>query len=189
MTNLTLPEIFFFVVIQAEEPTNAEKNELSETKNEHETNAKNEASKMPKRASSQEKSRSWTKSRILNERMFNLDLTPRLLYSRGSMVDLLIQSNISRYTEFKSVTRVLTVLNGMLEHVPSSRADVFATRHVSVVEKRILMKYLTFCLNYEENPQVYETYSLRAYVEFLKHEKLTDNLIHFVLHSIGQVSH
>lgn len=91
----------------------------------------------------------WTKSRLIQERMFNLDLTPRLLYSRGSMVDLLIQSNISRYTEFKSVSRVLTILNGVLEHVPSSRADVFSTKRVSVVEKRILMKYLTFCLNFE----------------------------------------
>lgn len=52
---------------------------------------------------------------------FSLDLMPHLLFSRGSMVELLIKSNISRYTEFKSVSRVLTVLNGILEHVPSSR--------------------------------------------------------------------
>ena len=43
-----------------------------------------------------------------NSRKFNLDLTPRLLYSRGAMVELLISSNISRYTEFKAVSRVLT---------------------------------------------------------------------------------
>jgi RAB protein geranylgeranyltransferase component A len=60
----------------------------------------------------------WTKSKIIEERVFNIDLTSRLLYSRGAMVDLLIQSNISRYTEFKSVSRVLTVLNGIIEYVP-----------------------------------------------------------------------
>ena len=129
----------------------------------------------------------WTKSKILEERFFNLDLMPRLLYSRGAMVDLLIQSNISRYTEFKTVSRVLTVLNGTLEHVPSSRADVFATKHISVVEKRILMKFLTFCLNFEEHPEVYQNYIDKTYLEFLKHEKLTDNLIHFVIHSIAMV--
>ena len=138
-------------------------------------------------ASQEKKKNTWTKSKIMNERMFNLDLTPRLLYSRGAMVDLLIQSNISRYTEFKSVTRVLTVLNGMLEHVPSSRADVFATRHVSVVEKRILMKYLTFCISYQENPEVFEAFQSRPYYDFLKHQKLTENLIHFVIHSIAMV--
>jgi len=131
----------------------------------------------------------WTKSRIESQtRRFNIDLTPRLLFSRGSMVELLISSNISRYTEFKSVSRVLTLLNGQLEHVPSSRADVFGTKHVSVVEKRILMKYLTFCLNYDSDPSVYENYVNRTYIDFLKHQKLTDNLIHFVLHAIAMVT-
>ena len=93
----------------------------------------------------------WTKEKILSmSRHFNIDLVPRLLFSRGSMVELLISSNISRYTEFKSVSRVLTLLpDGRLEDVPSSRADVFATKRVSVVEKRILMKFLTFCLNFQ----------------------------------------
>ena len=39
----------------------------------------------------------WTKQAILDSsRRFNIDLVPKLLFSRGSMVDLLITSNISR---------------------------------------------------------------------------------------------
>ena len=76
---------------------------------------------------------------------------------------------------------------GSLEHVPSSRADVFATKHVTVVEKRILMKYMNFCVNYEAQPEVYENFIGKTYLEFLKHERLTQNLIHFVLHSIGSI--
>jgi len=131
----------------------------------------------------------WSKSRIEKEsRRFNIDLSPRLLFSRGPMVELLISSNISRYTEFKSVSRVLTLLGGQLEHVPSSRADVFGSKHVTVVEKRILMKFLTFCLNYDSSPEIYENFLTRTYLEFLKHQKLTENLIHFVLHSIAMVT-
>jgi len=89
----------------------------------------------------------WSREEIEKQsRRFNIDLVPRLLFSRGEMVELLISSNISRYTEFKAVTRVLTMLNGGLEQVPSSRADVFNTKHISVVEKRILMKFLTWCI-------------------------------------------
>ena len=48
----------------------------------------------------------WSKEELMKQsRKFNIDLTPRLLFSRGHMVELLISSNISRYTEFKSVTR------------------------------------------------------------------------------------
>jgi len=36
--------------------------------------------------------------------------------------------------------------------VPCSRADVFASQNVGVVEKRMMMKLLTFCLEYDKNP-------------------------------------
>jgi len=125
----------------------------------------------------------WSREEIEKQsRRFNIDLVPRLLFSRGEMVELLISSNISRYTEFKAVTRVLTLLNGSLEQVPSSRADVFNTKHISVVEKRILMKFLTWCLQEEQAPCPDLTFG-----ELLKKEKLTANLTHFVLHSIAMV--
>lgn len=58
------------------------------------------------------------------------------------------------------MTRVLTWLDGRLESVPCSRADVFATRHVTVVEKRMLMKLLTACMEYENSSKEFEgTYS------------------------------
>ncbi len=135
----------------------------------------------------------WTKTKLLeNSRRFNLDLTPRLLFSRGPMVELLISSNIARYTEFKSVSRVLTVVKdgtgSRLEHVPSSRADVFATRSVSVVEKRILMKFLTLCASAseEDDPEV-ASFAERPFTDFLRHHKLTPNLSHFVTRSIAMV--
>lgn len=41
----------------------------------------------------------------------------QLMYSRGSLVDLLIKSNVSRYAEFKNVTRILTYRQGKVEQV------------------------------------------------------------------------
>lgn len=73
----------------------------------------------------------------------SFELFLQLLFAKGSLVELLISSNIGRYTEFRSVTRVLTWINNRLQPVPCSRADVFATTDVSVVEKRMLMKLLT----------------------------------------------
>ena len=107
-------------------------------------------------------------------------------------MELLISSNVSRYTEFKSVSRVLTLIEGSLVHVPSSRADVFQTRAVSVVEKRILMKFLTLChdlpsMSEEEASARIAQFRERRFREFLKHERLTDNLVHFVMHSIAMV--
>uniref|UniRef100_T1J4P5 Rab proteins geranylgeranyltransferase component A n=1 Tax=Strigamia maritima TaxID=126957 RepID=T1J4P5_STRMM len=122
-----------------------------------------------------------------NSRKFNLDLAPKVLFSRGSLVNLLISSNIARYAEFKCVTRVLTYLNGKLEQVPCSRADVFSTRDVTIVEKRMLMKLLTFCMEYEQHPDEYRDFENKSFAEFLKARKLTPNVEHYVLHAIAMV--
>ena len=100
--------------------------------------------------------------------------------ARGSLVELLISSNIARYAEFRSVTRVLTWLGSRLELVPCSRADVFATRHVSVVEKRMLMKLLATCLEQQQLEVEDQTFG-----EWLRSRRLTDNLIHYVVYAIA----
>lgn len=64
-------------------------------------------------------------------------------------MDLLISSNIARYAEFRCVTRILTWFHDKLETVPCSRADVFSTKDVSVVEKRLLMQLLQLCAEYK----------------------------------------
>ncbi|XP_040005767.1 rab proteins geranylgeranyltransferase component A 1 [Xiphias gladius] len=115
-------------------------------------------------------------------RRFNIDLVSKLMYSRGSLVDLLIKSNVSRYAEFKNITRILTYRNDNVEQVPCSRADVFASRQLSVVEKRKLMRFLTSCVEEMEEQQAYNG---RPYLEFLRDQQLGDNLQHFLLHSIA----
>ncbi|CAM4671032.1 unnamed protein product [Leuciscus chuanchicus] len=130
-----------------------------------------------------------TYQKLLKEgRRFNIDLVSKLMYSRGALVDLLIKSNVSRYAEFKNISRILTCRNGKVEQVPCSRADVFASKQLTVVEKRMLMKFLTFCLDFEQHPEEFQDYSEKPFSEFLKNKKLTENLQDFVLHSIAMVT-
>ncbi|POI23366.1 hypothetical protein CIB84_012888, partial [Bambusicola thoracicus] len=112
----------------------------------------------------------------------------QLLYSRGLLIELLIKSNVSRYAEFKNATRILAFREGKVEQVPCSRADVFNSRQLAMVEKRMLMKFLTFCLEYEQHPDEYQDYKNSTFAQFLKTRKLTPSLQHFILHSIAMVS-
>lgn len=133
----------------------------------------------------------WSQEELMNlTRKFNLDLSPKLLYSHGPMVELLISSNIARYVEFKCISRVLTWRggdDGSLLVVPCSRSDVFTTSAVSLVEKRLLMKFLEFCHQYDRHPEQLEEHLDKPFVDFLRSRKLTDNLIHFVTEAIGMV--
>lgn len=125
---------------------------------------------------------------IKESRRFNIDLVSKLLYSQGSLIDLLIKSNVSRYAEFKNVTRILAFREGKVEQVPCSRADVFNSKELTMVEKRKLMKFLTFCLDYEQHSDEYQDFQQCSFSEYLKTKKLTPNLQHFILHSIAMTS-
>ncbi|KAL2096145.1 hypothetical protein ACEWY4_008293 [Coilia grayii] len=143
----------------------------------------------PASPAKEEKKKKITYAVLVKEgRRFNIDLVSKLIYSRGSLVDLLIQSKVSRYTEFKIATRVLTYRAGRVEPVPCSRADVFASKQLTMVEKRMLMKFLTFCMDFEQHPEEYQEASNLLFSEFLQTKKLTENLQHFVLHSIAMVT-
>ncbi|KAK1327980.1 hypothetical protein QTO34_012402 [Cnephaeus nilssonii] len=148
--------------------------------------AKDENKPMAEDNTDQPKRNRITYSQIVKEgRRFNIDLVSKLLYSQGSLIDLLIKSNVSRYAEFKNVTRILAFREGKVEQVPCSRADVFNSKELSMVEKRMLMKFLTFCLDYEQHPGEYQDFTQRPFSEYLKTQKLTPNLHHFILHSIA----
>ncbi|XP_070615848.1 rab proteins geranylgeranyltransferase component A 1 [Erythrolamprus reginae] len=121
-------------------------------------------------------------------RRFNIDLISKLLYSRGLLIDLLIKSNVSRYAEFKNVTRILVLRDGRVEQVPCSRADIFNNKQLTMVEKRMLMRFLTFCLDFEQRPDEYQAQKDCKFADYLKTQKLTPNLQHFILHSIAMVS-
>ncbi|KAG5899046.1 hypothetical protein JTB14_000070 [Gonioctena quinquepunctata] len=128
----------------------------------------------------------WNQEKLLKDsRKFNIDLAPKLQYARGNFVDLLISSNVARYSEYRSVSRVLTWFNGQLEMVPCSRSDVFSNTKVTVVEKRMLMKLLTSLNDGEEELKKYEH---KTFKDFLVDKKLTPNLIHYVLYAISMSS-
>ena len=44
----------------------------------------------------------------------------------------------------------------MFIQVPCSRADVFSSKDVSMIEKRKMMKFLTFCVDYEKHEEDYK---------------------------------
>jgi len=71
------------------------------------------------------------------------------------MIELLISSGVGRYLEFKILERIYVEVNSDWEKVPFSKEDIFLSQTVGIVDKRRLMKFLTFCLDYENQPQEY----------------------------------
>ncbi|KHJ40037.1 GDP dissociation inhibitor [Trichuris suis] len=92
-------------------------------------------------------------------RLFNIDLAPKACF--GKSTDILIRSGVSQYIEFKSVDRVLTAYNEKLEKVPLSRNQVFQSKEIDLMDKRLLMRLLSLCWDYESRSDEWEIPSLQ----------------------------
>ncbi|KAF1806920.1 GDP dissociation inhibitor [Mucor lusitanicus] len=131
---------------------------------------------------------------LLNKsRSYNLDTTPKLLGTREDLVETLIRSGVGRYLEFKNVDDIFIFdkASRVLEKVPSSKEDVFTNKSVSLIEKRKLMKFLTFAMELNEqqdsNPLLQDTESM-TYCQFLQEKfKITGKLQEAIVYAIALV--
>ena len=131
----------------------------------------------------------WTFEKIKKKwRHFNIDLSPKVLHCSGDMVKLLINSDVAKYCEFKTITRILTIQDDKIIQVPCSRADVFDCKYVSMIEKRMMMKFLQFCTEYQSTPEQYKDYEDKPFEEFLKSQKLSEKIKHYVQHAIAMAA-
>lgn len=76
----------------------------------------------------------------------------------------------ARYVEFKCISRVLTWREGDRDNllvVPCSRSDVFTTSAVSLVEKRLLMKFLEFCHEFDRHLEQVEGKAASLFLNFM----------------------
>jgi RAB protein geranylgeranyltransferase component A len=70
--------------------------------------------------------------------------------------------------------------------VPSSREDVFTSKAVSLIEKRKLMKFLTFSMDYENAPETLEGSDDMTYSQFLQDKfKITGKLQKAIIYAIA----
>ena len=134
-------------------------------------------------------------SLLSQSRHFSIDLTPALVLSRSSLVELMVLSNVSGYVDFKAVDSTYlypSQQEGALR-TPVSRADVFTSDLIGVNEKRQLMRLLqSVAPNHkvgaaqeERDRRELEEWSERPFADFLASRNLSPRLTAFVAYAIA----
>ncbi|KAI8375448.1 GDP dissociation inhibitor [Blakeslea trispora] len=131
---------------------------------------------------------------LQSSRSYNLDTTPKLLRSNEDLVSILVRSGVGRYLEFKNVEDVyiFNKTSQTLEKVPSSKEDVFTNKSVTLVEKRKLMKFLTFAMELDDQTDspILEGIDEMSYIDFLQDRfKITGKLQEAIVYAISLVDH
>ena len=84
---------------------------------------------------------------LKRSRRYALSLQPVLVPANGPFVDALVSSGVASYTSFRLLETTVIYQKDSEEpfkRVPSSKEDVFKSEELNLVNKRRLMKFLTF---------------------------------------------
>jgi hypothetical protein len=87
--------------------------------------------------------------RILQQTLWDVPFMP--IFASGPAVQILLQSKVVDYMEFKCLQGILwcdPTIDGQLVRVPCSKTHVFTSRSLSPLEKRKLMKVLQLVMDY-----------------------------------------
>ena len=88
-------------------------------------------------------------------RRFNIDLCPKVLFSKSTSVENLIKSQCANYLEFNNVNEnyfynSLSPENPLLSEamvkIPFSKSEIFTNTVLTLKEKRQLVKVIEICL-------------------------------------------
>ncbi|VDB86781.1 unnamed protein product [Peniophora sp. CBMAI 1063] len=119
-------------------------------------------------------------------RHYSLSLAPALLPSTGPFLSALISSGVSRYGAYRLLERVAVFDNGALRAVPASKEDVFKASELSLLDKRRLMRFLTFAAGEFEGKQELAGKETMPFVEFLNSTySLGDKLAHAIAYALA----
>ena len=82
-------------------------------------------------------------------RACNIDLAPKILFSKSKSVDLLIRAGTSNYLEFQNVSDnfFFSTEKQTFVRIPFSKSEIFANGNLSLKEKRQLVRVIQFCLS------------------------------------------
>ncbi|PAV80038.1 hypothetical protein WR25_04877 isoform C [Diploscapter pachys] len=142
-------------------------------------------------------------------RKFSIDLVNKLLLAKGPMVQTLVDSEVSKYAEFKLVDQLLCLsTNGAacgsgicpatsdddpqtskFIRVPCSKGEIFQSNVLSLIEKRKLIKFMNFCMQWNQLPDAvaeeWKDFSDKPFEEFLKAKDIDGNLLNYIVNAIG----
>ncbi|KAJ2081163.1 hypothetical protein H4R24_002546 [Coemansia sp. RSA 988] len=125
---------------------------------------------------------------LKNDRNYQIELAPKVAMCRGQMIDLLIDSGIGEYVQFRGVEHNYLVRDKGVERVPESKEDIFASTTLSLIEKRKMMRVITTVADQEQSKSVVGQAGDVQFEQLLRDRfKLDGKLLDAVLRCVARV--
>lgn len=112
---------------------------------------------------------------------YGIDLSPKILFTKSPMLDLLLKSRVYNYLEFQSLSDFHTFEDDSFGKLVSSKEDIFTSETLTLVDKRKLMKFLKFIASEDyDSSNISNDINLKEYLTtvFKLEEKYANELIY-----------
>ncbi|KAH8115765.1 FAD/NAD-binding domain-containing protein [Phellopilus nigrolimitatus] len=103
-----------------------------------------------------------------SSRSYSLSLSPSVFASTGPFITSLIGSGVARYGGFRLLERTCVYSAAGFKSVPGSKEDIFKSKELSLVDKRKLMRFLTFASGDFECSSEIQGRESMSFLEFLE---------------------
>ncbi|KAF5333064.1 hypothetical protein D9611_002343 [Ephemerocybe angulata] len=120
-------------------------------------------------------------------RQYSICLRPSVIPALGPLITGLIASGVSKYSGFKLLDSVsIYSPDGTIKPVPGSKEAVFNNKDISLIEKRRLMRFLTFAASDFEGKTEIQGKEDIPFREFLRTVfSLSENTVAVIVYSLA----
>ncbi|ODQ67764.1 rab GTPase activator [Nadsonia fulvescens var. elongata DSM 6958] len=84
-------------------------------------------------------------------RDWNVDLIPKFLMANGELTNILINTDVTRYLEFKQISGSYVYRDGRISKVPTTEMEAIRSPLMGLFEKRRMKRFLEYIGNFKED--------------------------------------
>ncbi|RZC67180.1 hypothetical protein C5167_010867 [Papaver somniferum] len=123
-----------------------------------------------------------------SSREYNVDMIPKFMMANGTLVRVLIHTDVTKYLNFKAVDGSFVYNKGKIHKVPATDVEALRSPLMGLFEKRPARKFFIYVQDYEENdPKFHEGLDLNKVTarEVISKYGLEDNTVDFIGHALA----
>ena len=122
-------------------------------------------------------------------RDYGIDLSPKVLFTKSPLLDVLIKSRVYHYLEFQSLSDFHTYEDNSFGKLVSSKEDIFTDESLNLLVKRKLMKFLKFIVDDDYVSKIDE-YEMGGKLKdfMIKNFKLEDKYANELIFTLGLIN-
>ncbi|KAI3978968.1 hypothetical protein MKX01_016143 [Papaver californicum] len=119
---------------------------------------------------------------------YNVDMIPKFMMANGTLVRVLIHTNVTKYLNFKAVDGSFVYNKSKIHKVPATDVEALKSPLMGLFEKRRARKLFIYVQDYEDNdPKSHEGLDLTKVTarDLIQKYGLEDNTVDFIGHAVA----